>query len=99
MGTFEIKGGCQLSGDLYPQGAKNEALQVLCAVLLTPEEVIIDNIPRIRDVLFLIDLLEQLGVTVEQLGDNKYSFHTKSLNVDYLNQPNSKNMVQDCVAR
>ncbi|MBL4752605.1 MAG: UDP-N-acetylglucosamine 1-carboxyvinyltransferase [Flavobacteriales bacterium] len=84
MATFEIKGGCQLKGDLHPQGAKNEALQVLCCVLLTPEKVIIDNIPRIRDVLFLIDLLGQLGVTVEQLDENKYSFEAKDIDFEYL---------------
>ena len=84
MATFEIKGGCQLKGDLHPQGAKNEALQVLCAVLLTADKIIINNIPRIRDVLFLIDLLGQIGVTVEQLGDNKYSFQAKEIDFDYL---------------
>lgn len=84
MATFEIKGGCQLKGELHPQGAKNEALQVLCCVLLTPEKVIIDNIPKIRDVLFLIDLLGQIGVTVEQLEDHKYSFEAKDIDFDYL---------------
>jgi len=84
MATFEIKGGCQLKGDLHPQGAKNEALQVLCCVLLTPEKVIIDNIPRIRDVLFLIDLLDQLGVSVEQLEDNKYSFEAAEIDFEYM---------------
>jgi UDP-N-acetylglucosamine 1-carboxyvinyltransferase len=84
MATFEIKGGCQLKGDLHPQGAKNEALQVLCCVLLTPEKVIIDNIPRIRDVLFLIDLLDHLGVTVEQLEDNKYSFEAVEIDFEYI---------------
>ena len=57
MGTFKVKGGLRLKGDIYPQGAKNEALQVLCAVLLTPEEVIMENVPDIRDVNILIDLL------------------------------------------
>ena len=84
MATFEIKGGCQLKGDLHPQGAKNEALQVLCCVLLTPEKVIINNIPRIRDVLFLIDLLDQLGVSVEQLEDNKYSFEAAEIDFEYI---------------
>ena len=84
MATFEIKGGCRLKGDLHPQGAKNEALQVLCCVLLTPEKVIIDNIPRIRDVLFLIDLLDQLGVSIEQLEDNKYSFEAAEIDFEYI---------------
>ncbi|MFT5725869.1 MAG: UDP-N-acetylglucosamine 1-carboxyvinyltransferase, partial [Bacteroidia bacterium] len=62
MGTFKITGGHKLKGDIIPQGAKNEALQVLSAVLLTPQEVIIENIPAIRDVNKLIDLLKGLGV-------------------------------------
>ena len=57
MATFKVQGGLKLQGDLHPQGAKNEALQVLCAVLLTPEEVIMENVPNIRDVKILIDLL------------------------------------------
>ncbi len=64
MGTFKVKGGLRLKGDIYPQGAKNEALQVLCAVLLTPEEVIMENVPDIRDVNILIDLLRDLNVKV-----------------------------------
>jgi len=87
MSTFKIVGGNKLKGDLHPQGAKNEALQVICAVLLSQEKVVIDNIPAIRDVLFLIDLLKQLGVKVEQLSDNKYSFVADNVNVDYLKSP------------
>ena len=90
MGTFEIKGGCQLKGDLHPQGAKNEALQILCAVLLTTERVVIDNIPSIRDVDFLIDLLNEIGVEVEKLGENKYSFQAKEIDFDYLNSEDFK---------
>ena len=66
MTTFKVKGGYRLSGDIYPQGAKNEALQVLCAVLLTPEEVVMENVPNIRDVNILIDLLRDLNVVVNQ---------------------------------
>ena len=65
MGTFQIDGGHALSGSIQPQGAKNEALQILCAVLLTPEKVIIHNIPDILDVNKLISLLKSLGVKVE----------------------------------
>ena len=90
MGTFEIKGGYQLKGDLHPQGAKNEALQILCAVLLTTERVVIDNIPSIRDVDFLIDLLNEIGVEVEKLGENKYSFQAKEIDFDYLNSEDFK---------
>ena len=64
MGSFSIEGGHQLKGSIHPQGAKNEALQILCAVLLTPEKVTLHNLPDIRDVNFLIDLLEELGVKV-----------------------------------
>lgn len=65
---FEIVGGHKLQGEVIPQGAKNEALQILCAVLLTPERVEISNIPEIIDVLKLIDLLQDVGVKVEKLG-------------------------------
>lgn len=71
-------------GELHPQGAKNEALQVLCAVLLTPEEVRISNIPEIRDVLKLIELLEALGVAVVRLGQGNYSFRAEAPNLEYL---------------
>ena len=67
MTTFKVKGGVKLKGDLHPQGAKNEALQVLCAVLLTPEEVIMQNVPNISDVNILIDLLRDLNVRVKKL--------------------------------
>ncbi|GAB4250808.1 MAG: UDP-N-acetylglucosamine 1-carboxyvinyltransferase [Vicingaceae bacterium] len=85
MGTFKIKGGNRLRGELVPQGAKNEALQILCAVLLTPEKVTIDNIPNIRDVNKLIDLLQDLGVVVTKIGPNKYAFEAKDINLEYLN--------------
>ncbi len=85
MGTFEIHGGNQLKGELTPQGAKNEALQILCAVLLTPEEVIIKNVPNIIDVNKLIDLLKDLGVKVKKLGEEEYSFQADDINIEYLN--------------
>jgi UDP-N-acetylglucosamine 1-carboxyvinyltransferase len=66
MATFKVQGGNKLSGEIIPQGAKNEALQILCAVLLTSEEVIIENIPNIRDVNILINLLEDLEVKVKK---------------------------------
>ena len=84
MNIFEINGGKKLSGELVPQGAKNEALQVLCAVLLTPKKVIIDNVPNIIDVNKLIDLLASMGVKVEKLGEEKYSFEANEVDVDYL---------------
>lgn len=84
MGTFQINGGKPLSGDLTPQGAKNEALQILCAVLLTKEKVTISNIPNIRDVNKLIDILEDLGVSSQKKGKGSYIFQAKDINLDYL---------------
>ncbi len=84
MATFKVQGGKRLRGDLHPQGAKNEALQVLCAVLLTPEEVIIENIPNIVDINILIELLQDLNVLVTKIDKNTYSFIAKDINVDYL---------------
>ncbi len=83
-GSFEIIGGTKLSGSIEPQGAKNEALQVLCTVLLTSERVIIENVPEIRDVLKLIELLGKMGVIVERLKPNVYAFEAKEVNMDYL---------------
>jgi UDP-N-acetylglucosamine 1-carboxyvinyltransferase len=84
MATFQIEGGHKLKGEIRPQGAKNEALQILCAVLLTPEEVVIDNIPDIRDVNKLIEILGNLGVKIQKLGKGKFSFKADELNLDYL---------------
>ena len=85
MEAFKVKGGKKLSGKIKPQGAKNEALQVICAVLLTEKTVIIDNIPDIIDVNRLIDLLIELGVSVEKINQNKYSFEAKNIDLNYLN--------------
>ena len=84
MGTFQITGGKKLSGEITPQGAKNEALQVICAVLLTKEKVTISNIPDIRDVNKLIDLLADLGVSVRKQGPGAYSFQADDINLEYL---------------
>lgn len=84
MTTFRIQGGARLSGEIEPQGAKNEALQILCAVLLTDETVTIHKIPNIRDVNKLIDLLGSLGVKVEKLGPESYSFEAGGVDPDYL---------------
>ena len=91
MGTFQIEGGHSLSGSIQPQGAKNEALQILCAVLLTPEKVIINNIPDIIDVNKLIKLLGNLGVKIEKLGRSSYSFQSDSIDLDYLESDAFKN--------
>ncbi len=84
MGTFQIDGGHSLSGEIRPQGAKNEALQILCAVLLTSEEVIIENIPDIVDVNKLIGILGNLGVKIQKLGKGKYAFRSDDINLKYL---------------
>lgn len=84
MGTFKIEGGVQLHGEITPQGAKNEALQVLCTVLLTPEKVTITNIPDIIDVNKLINLLRNLGVKVEKLAHGSYTFQADEVNLAYL---------------
>lgn len=84
MASFEIQGGNKLQGELIPQGAKNEALQIISAVLLTDEEVIIKNIPDIRDVNKLIELLGDMGVKVKKLADNEFRFQANDLNHDYL---------------
>jgi len=84
MGSFKIEGGNRLQGEIIPQGAKNEALQILCAVLLTDKEVVIDNVPDIRDVNKLIEILGNLGVKVNKLGKGSYSFKSDQLDLDYL---------------
>jgi len=90
MGTFKIEGGHQLKGEIQPQGAKNEALQILCAVLLTPEVVTINNIPDIIDVNKLIALLSNLGVKVKHLSSGSYSFQADDINLDYLKSADFK---------
>lgn len=84
MSSFQIDGGHKLKGTLIPQGAKNEALQVICATLLTNEEIIIDNIPDILDIKNLILLLSNLGVQINQLSSAKYSFKTEDVDLEYL---------------
>lgn len=83
MNAFEIVGGKKLKGEIIPQGAKNEALQILSAVLLTEEEIIVSNIPDIKDVNKLIDLLIALGVSVNRMDKDTYSFEAKNINIDY----------------
>ncbi len=84
MGTFQIEGGHKLKGEITPQGAKNEALQIICAVLLTPEKVIIENIPDILDVNKLITILGNLGVKTQKLGKGKFAFIADNINLKYL---------------
>ncbi|WP_439475198.1 UDP-N-acetylglucosamine 1-carboxyvinyltransferase [Algoriphagus formosus] len=84
MASFRVRGGNQLKGEIIPQGAKNEALQILCAVLLTGEKVTIHKIPNIRDVNKLIELLSDMGVKVTKLGPESYSFQADEVNLGYL---------------
>ena len=83
MSSFIITGGQSLKGTITPQGAKNEALQILCATLLTGEEIVVDNVPDILDVNNLIALLGDMGAQVSRLGDRKWSFKADQINLDY----------------
>lgn len=84
---FEVSGGQPLHGTLTPQGAKNEALQVICATLLTPQSVIISNIPDIRDVHRLLDLIKGLGVRIEKLDAGRYAFQADAIDLEYMHSP------------
>ena len=90
MAIFEVHGGHKLKGEIIPQGAKNEALQVICAVLLTKEKVTISNLPNIVDIIKLIELLSELGVKVEKNGPEEYTFQADDVNIDYLISPEFK---------
>jgi len=91
MSSFKIRGGKTLNGSITPQGAKNEALQVISAVLLTPEPVTIHKIPNIKDVNQLIDLMDKLGVNVEKLADHSYRFNANDIDLEYLNSADFNN--------
>ena len=84
MAVFEVEGGTMLHGEITPQGAKNEALQILCATLLTPERVTVHNVPAIVDVLQLIELLEKMGVVVTHPAEDTYTFEAREIDFDYL---------------
>ncbi len=87
MSSFIVEGGNRLHGEIYPQGAKNEALEILCAVLLTADKVVVENIPDILDVNNLISILKDIGVAVEKLSPNTYSFEARNINIAYLHSP------------
>ena len=87
MSTFKIEGGYKLKGELEPQGAKNEALQIICATLLTAQKTTVENIPEIRDVLKLIEILKGLGVKVERLKKGHFSFDASQVDTNYLKSP------------
>ncbi len=90
MAIFEVTGGKQLKGDIIPQGAKNEALQIICAVLLTKDKITISNVPNIIDINKLIDLLKDLGVKVENTAAEEFTFQADEVKVDYLVSPEFK---------
>lgn len=90
MASFEITGGYSLKGEITPQGAKNEALQIICAVLLTAKPVIIRNIPHIRDVMKLIELLQDFGVHVDKLNDHDFQFTAANVNLEFLESEDFK---------
>ena len=91
MSLFKIEGGRKLKGELIPQGAKNEALQIICATLLTPEKVTVSNIPEILDIKRLMELLKNLGVKIERIKEGKYSFEAKNVDLNYFSSPEFKN--------
>ena len=90
MSEFIIEGGHKLKGELIPQGAKNEALQILCAVLLSADEITIKNIPEIRDVLKLIDLLKSLGVKTQRIARGHFTFKSDEINLEFLDSAEFK---------
>ncbi len=94
MAIFKVEGGHRLHGEITPQGAKNEALQILCATLLTEERVVVHNIPRILDILQLIELLKAMGVEVEQLSEDSYAFCAKNINIDYMRSEDYRRRAQ-----
>jgi UDP-N-acetylglucosamine 1-carboxyvinyltransferase len=97
INSFEVTGGLELKGEIIPQGAKNEALQIICATLLTPEKVVIRNIPDIRDVNKLIELLVHLGVKVEQTGvlKGEFTFQADAVRLDYIDSPDFKKQARE----
>ena len=84
MALFKVEGGHRLRGEIVPQGAKNEALQIICATLLTSERVVLHNVPIIADVMQLLDLLSSMGVKVERLSDDSFAITADDINLDYL---------------
>lgn len=84
MASFKVKGGLKLKGEIIPQGAKNEALQILCAVLLTDEDIIVHKVPQIRDVIKLMDLLADMGVVIEKTGSESYRMNAAQIDLKYL---------------
>jgi UDP-N-acetylglucosamine 1-carboxyvinyltransferase len=95
MASIIIEGGHKLSGEIIPQGAKNEALEVICATLLTPEKITIHNIPDIVDVNNLIELLREMGVKIDRINQGTYTFQAQDVNLDYLK---TEKFIERCTA-
>ena len=94
MGSFKIIGQKKLSGSIQPQGAKNEALQIISATLLTKEKIIIQNIPLITDVICLMNILQGLGVVIKKIKKHVYSFEAKNINLEHLKSIEFKKIVE-----
>ena len=99
MAIFKVEGGTRLHGSVTPQGAKNEALQILCATLLTKERVVVHNVPQILDILQLIELLKRMGVKVEQLSSESYAFTAADIDLDYLRSDDYHNRCRPTIHR
>ena len=84
MAKFIVEGGHHLKGEITPQGAKNEALQIMCATLLTSERVVLHNVPIISDVMQLLELLQRMGVKVERLSDDSFAIQADNVDLEYL---------------
>src|SRR5690554_6487051 len=84
MASFKVRGGLRLKGEIIPQGAKNEALQILCAVLLSEEDIVVHKVPQIRDVIKLMDLLTDMGVVIERTDQESYKFNAARIDLGYL---------------
>lgn len=94
MGSFRIQGGIEMTGEVIPQGAKNEALQVISAVLLTPDPVEISNVPDIQDVNILIEMLSDLGVKVTKKAPGTFVFQADQVDVDYIRSEEGKQLAR-----
>jgi UDP-N-acetylglucosamine 1-carboxyvinyltransferase len=93
MSTFKVEGGCRLSGELTPQGAKNEVLQILCATLLTPQKITVHNVPEIADVLKLMELLGDMGVIIEKIAAGSYTFQAADIHIEVLKTPDFRKKI------
>ena len=94
MSKFIVQGGTRLQGEIVPQGAKNEALQIICATLLTPEKVTLHNVPEIVDIIQLIDMLRAMGVEVEKIDDKSYTFCARDIDLDYLRSEQTQTKIR-----